>query len=105
MSRPEPVVEVVHARPERQSVVTVAWRDGLTALEAVQCSGLLQEFPEIASQELALGIFGRRVEGTQPLRDGDRVEIYRQLKVDPRDARRRAARSERGSSGRRQAGR
>jgi hypothetical protein len=36
-------------------------------------------------------VFGRRVDGQHVLRAGDRVEIYRPLKVDPRDARRRAA--------------
>ena len=63
----------------------------MTAEEAVRASGLLEEFPELAGQALALGIYGRRVDGTQVLRAGDRVEIYRPLKVDPRDARRRAA--------------
>jgi len=36
-----------------------------------------------------VGIFGRRVELDAPLRDGDRVEIYRPLVADPREARRR----------------
>jgi len=44
---------------------------------------------------LPLGIFGRRVEGAQPLRAGDRVEIYRPLKFDPREARRKAAQAAR----------
>jgi hypothetical protein len=95
MSSPEPAVEVVYARPDRQRVVRVPLREGLTASEAVLAAGLAQEFPELASQPLLLGIFGRRVQGTQPLRAGDRVEVYRPLKFDPRDARRKAAQAAR----------
>jgi putative ubiquitin-RnfH superfamily antitoxin RatB of RatAB toxin-antitoxin module len=63
----------------------------MSAEEAVRASGLLEEFPELAGQVLSLGVFGRRVDGRHVLRAGDRLEIYRPLKVDPRDARRRAA--------------
>lgn len=91
MSSLEPVVEVVYALPERQRVMRVELRAGMTAEEAVRASGLTDAFPELGAGPLLLGIFGRRVEATQPLKDGDRVEIYRQLKFDPRDARRRAA--------------
>jgi putative ubiquitin-RnfH superfamily antitoxin RatB of RatAB toxin-antitoxin module len=101
MSSLEPVVEVVFALPERQRVMRVDLREGMTAQEAVRASGLTDEFPELGSGPLLLGIFGRRVDATQPLKDGDRVEIYRQLKVDPRDARRRAAHAARAA---RQAG-
>jgi len=91
MSSPEPAVEVVYARPARQRVVRVTLREAMTAHEAVQVSGIVREFPELAQQTLLLGIYGRRVAGTHPLRDGDRVEIYRPLRFDPRDARRKAA--------------
>lgn len=91
MSSPEAVVEVVYARPDQQRVVSVAHVDGMTAERAVMASGLLREFPEIEAQALVLGIYGRRVAGSAPVRAGDRVEIYRPLKFDPRDARRRAA--------------
>jgi len=92
---PEPAVEVVYALPDRQRVVNVPLADGMTAEQAVQASAILAEFPELAAKERILGIYGRRIEGTQQLRDGDRVEIYRPLKFDPRDARRRAAQAER----------
>ncbi len=95
MQRPEPAVEVVYALPQRQRIVQVALREGMTAREAVTASGLAAEFPELERRPLLLGIFGRRVDGAQPLRAGDRVEIYRPLKSDPRDARRRAARQAR----------
>jgi putative ubiquitin-RnfH superfamily antitoxin RatB of RatAB toxin-antitoxin module len=95
MAQPEPVVEVAYARPERQWVVGVRWRDGMTALEAVEASGLLHEIAELRRDDLPLGVFGRRVAPGQLLRAGDRVEIYRPLRFDPRDARRKAAQSAR----------
>lgn len=91
MCNPEPAVEVVYALPERQRVVRVPLRDGMTAFEAVQAADLVAEFPELAAGVPVLGLYGRRVEATQALCDGDRVEIYRPLKFDPREARRNAA--------------
>lgn len=84
-------IEVVYALPGRQRVVRLPLEQPMSAEEAVRASGLLEEFPELAGQVLVLGIYGRRVDGQHVLRAGDRVEIYRPLKVDPRDARRRAA--------------
>jgi putative ubiquitin-RnfH superfamily antitoxin RatB of RatAB toxin-antitoxin module len=95
MPEHDATVEVVYALPDRQRVVCVPLRDGLTALEAVRAAGLEREFPEIAGRDLVLGIYGRRVPATQVLRSGDRVEIYRPLKFDPRDARRKAAQAQR----------
>jgi uncharacterized protein len=95
LSGSEAVVEVVYARPDRQRVVRVPLRAGMTAQEAVAASGLAREFPEIAARPLLLGIYGCRIDDAHPLRDGDRVEIYRPLKFDPRDARRKAAQAAR----------
>jgi putative ubiquitin-RnfH superfamily antitoxin RatB of RatAB toxin-antitoxin module len=95
LSSSEAAVEVVFARPDRQRIVRVPLRAGMTAQEAVAASGLAREFPEIAAQPLLLGIYGCRIEDAHPLRDGDRVEIYRPLNFDPRDARRKAAQAAR----------
>jgi uncharacterized protein len=92
MSAPEaPTVEVAYARPERQAVVLVKLADGMTALGAVEASGLLRLHEELRDRPLDLGIFGRPVPASTPLRAGDRVEIYRRLTADPREARRRLA--------------
>jgi putative ubiquitin-RnfH superfamily antitoxin RatB of RatAB toxin-antitoxin module len=95
MPEHDATIEVVYALPDRQRVVQLPLRDGMTALEAVQAAGLEREFPEIACRDPVLGIYGRRVAATEVLRSGDRVEIYRPLKFDPRDARRKAAQSRR----------
>jgi putative ubiquitin-RnfH superfamily antitoxin RatB of RatAB toxin-antitoxin module len=90
-----PTVEVAFARPGCQRVVVVALAADLTAGEAVQASGLLAEFPDLRESSLALGVWGRRVDALHRLRPGDRVEIYRPLRIDPRAARREAARADR----------
>jgi len=99
--RPEaPVVEVAYARPDRQRVVELPFSEGMTVLAAVEASGLLEEFA-LDPATLAVGIYGRKVDGSRPLRPGDRVEIYRPLAVDPREARRRSARDQEPEPGRR----
>jgi uncharacterized protein len=87
-----PFVEVVYATPEVQRAVRVALTSGLTARRAVEVSGLLDEFPEILTRPLVLGLFGARVSGGRVLQDGDRIEICRPLERDPRDRRRDLAR-------------
>jgi putative ubiquitin-RnfH superfamily antitoxin RatB of RatAB toxin-antitoxin module len=84
-------VEVVFALPDRQHVRQVRHAEGMTAIEAVEASGLLKECPELAGSRLDLGVYGRVVQETQVVRPGDRVEIYRRLTADPREARRRTA--------------
>ncbi|WP_049622337.1 RnfH family protein [Frateuria defendens] len=84
-------VEVVLALPDRQ----LSWRGqldaGATVRDAVQASGLAAEQGDAVDLS-RVGVFGRRVEPDQPLRDGDRVEIYRPLALDPKEARRQRAR-------------
>jgi len=60
---------------------------GSTLWQAVLACGLLQRHPGLA-QEAATGIWGRRQPRDAVLRDRDRVELYRPLKVDPKEARR-----------------
>jgi putative ubiquitin-RnfH superfamily antitoxin RatB of RatAB toxin-antitoxin module len=84
-------IEVVYARPERQRLVTVELAAGATARDAVRASGLAAEFPGDDLEQAPLGVFGRDCADGTVLRAGDRVEIYRPLQVDPKEARRRRA--------------
>ncbi|MGD8378017.1 MAG: RnfH family protein [Gammaproteobacteria bacterium] len=84
-------VEVAHARPERQLVLRLDVPEGTTVLEAVRRSGILERFPSIDLAHNRLGVFGKLVKPDQVLREGDRVEIYRPLVADPKEARRRRA--------------
>ncbi len=84
-------IEVSYANPDRQLIVPVSVPLGTTAEEAVELSAIYSQFQEIDSADLVLGIFGKRVKGDRVLGQGERVEIYRPLKADPRDVRRQLA--------------
>jgi len=86
-------VEVACATPSEQRLLRLRVGVGTTAAQAVQRSGMLEVFTELAAVPLRLGIFGREVAGDQLLRDGDRVEIYRPLTANPKQARRRRVRA------------
>jgi putative ubiquitin-RnfH superfamily antitoxin RatB of RatAB toxin-antitoxin module len=62
--------------------------DGGTVLQALQASGLQAEFPELDLNSAAVGVWARQARLDQVLRDQDRVEVYRPLKIDPKLARR-----------------
>lgn len=81
-------IEVAYALPKRQEILRLEVKEGCTLKEAVLQSGILESFPEIDIERDATGIFGQVMPGTQILREGDRVEIYRPLTADPRIARR-----------------
>jgi uncharacterized protein len=83
-------IEVVYARPEEQVVIALNVPVGTTAGEAVERSGLATRFAEIGGEK-KLGVFGKAVAADTPLAAGDRVEIYRPLEADPKQARRRKA--------------
>ena len=84
-------VEVVYALPSGVDAVALTLAAGATAGDAVRASGVLERHPEIDLRQGLLGIHGRMVAESAPLRDGDRVEVYRPLPVDAKEARRRRA--------------
>lgn len=86
-------IEIVYALPEKQVVQRMNLPEGTTAEQAVKLSGILLQFPEIDLLQNKLGIYGKLVKPTAVLRDRDRVEIYRALRVDPKESRRRRAKS------------
>lgn len=88
-------IEVVYALRERQEVVAVELEEGCRAIDALRASGLLLRHPEVSPGNPALGIFGRSVDPATSLRDGDRVEVYRPLRLDPKIARREKAAAKR----------
>jgi len=85
-------VEVAYALPTKQRIEQLQVAEGTTAVEAVTLSGIDQHFDTLdLSEKLELGIFGKAIPGTQALKDGDRVEIYRPLLIDPKEVRKRRA--------------
>jgi uncharacterized protein len=67
----------------------VSLPDGGTVRDALLASGLTQAFPsvDLGDVSLSVGVWGRRCGLGEGLRDGDRVEVYRPLRVDPNQAR------------------
>ncbi len=84
-------VEVAWATPARQLIVPVEVPVGTTAAEAVRLSGIERAVGEEGLAERPLGVFGKRVKPDRVLVQGDRVEIYRPLKADPKVVRRELA--------------
>jgi putative ubiquitin-RnfH superfamily antitoxin RatB of RatAB toxin-antitoxin module len=84
-------VEIVFALPDRQLLETVLVIAGDTVLDVVAKSGLREAFPEYEIDGLAIGIWGREVQRDQVVKENDRIEIYRPLQLDPREARRQLA--------------
>lgn len=92
MAEPDIQVEVVHAGAQRTWRCRVSLPAGSTVMQAVQAAGFLPSLPAEVLNPLRLGIFSRRVDAGHVLHEGDQVEIYRPLALDPMASRRRRAR-------------
>jgi putative ubiquitin-RnfH superfamily antitoxin RatB of RatAB toxin-antitoxin module len=84
-------VEVAYAEPTRQFLRRVTLDAGATAADAIAASGIEAELG-IDASSLGCGIWSKPKPRDTPLADGDRVELYRPLLADPKEARRRRAR-------------
>jgi putative ubiquitin-RnfH superfamily antitoxin RatB of RatAB toxin-antitoxin module len=78
-------VEVVYALSQREQSIRLIVPEGATVREVLEQSGLL---PQVRGK---VGIFGKVVSPNKAVADGDRIEIYRPLPADPKEARRRRA--------------
>jgi putative ubiquitin-RnfH superfamily antitoxin RatB of RatAB toxin-antitoxin module len=81
-------VQVAYASPQDQSVIYVDVEEGVTIETAIDRSGILETFPEIDLTKQKVGIFGKQKKLSEKVSDGDRIEIYRSLLIDPKEARR-----------------
>lgn len=84
-------VEVVFALPGDARLCSVHVLPGTTIRQAVEQSGILQSFPSVDLAHNKVGIFNKIKQLDDTVNDGDRVEIYRSLLIDPKEARRRRA--------------
>lgn len=82
-------VEVAYALPDEQKIITVKVEEGTTAYEAVVRSKIVEIFPQIDVERDKMGIFGKGIRDpkSEVLHEGQRVEIYRPLLIDPKAAR------------------
>ncbi len=82
-------VGVCYAQADRQLWLKLEVPDGSTIAEAIALSGLLNQYPEIDLVEQKVGVFGKISKLETPLKEGDRVEIYRKITADPQQVQRR----------------
>ena len=86
-------VTVAVALPGRQEVMELDLADSATVADAIAAAGLGPRFPGVDFAAMATGIWSRSAEPATRLREGDRIEVYRPLKADPKDMRRRRAKA------------
>ena len=79
-------ISVVYALAHQQFIEELDVPEGTTAEDAVRSSELMEKCPEIDLAVHKLGIYAKLIKGSQDLREGDRVEIYRSLPRKPRNA-------------------
>lgn len=86
-------VAVVYADGERQPLASLEVAPGATVAQALQAAAGLPEFAGLRLLAMPVGLYGALVEHEQVLAEGDRVELYRPLVMDAKEARRRRASS------------
>ncbi len=82
-------ISITYAEASKQQWIELDVDEEITAIEAIQLSGLLERFPEIDLEVNKFGIFGKVIKPQHPLKQGDRVEIYRPITADPETVERR----------------
>jgi putative ubiquitin-RnfH superfamily antitoxin RatB of RatAB toxin-antitoxin module len=92
---PKPMIhiEVAYATPDKQVLLGLSVPEGTTVAGGIERSAIQDEFPELNMDIKTVGIFSRKVPMDHLLREGDRIEIYRPLIADPKEARRQRAKS------------
>jgi len=86
-------VEVAYAKPDHQKVILVEIKEGSTLEQVIKASGILTLYPEIDLSKQKIGIFGKIKNLQDIIQVGDRIEIYRPLLIDPKEARRKRAKN------------
>lgn len=82
-------VGVCYAEAERQTWLRLEVPDDSTVQQAIELSGMLKQYPHIDLSTQKVGIFGKLAKLDAPVKEGDRVEIYRQITADPNQVQRR----------------
>lgn len=76
-------IGVAYATSEEQTWLDISVFEGATIKEAIEISGILKKFPDIDLKTQKVGIYGEIRTLDTLVEDGDRVEIYRPIKIDP----------------------
>ena len=84
-------VEVCYALPEKQTLLQLSVAADTTIQVVIERSGILEKHPEIVLKKDKVGVFSKLAKLSDTLHDGDRVEIYRPLLIDPKEVRKQRA--------------
>jgi putative ubiquitin-RnfH superfamily antitoxin RatB of RatAB toxin-antitoxin module len=76
-------VGVAYADKFKRTWLKLDVPDGSSVREAIEHSGLMQQYPDIDLENQRVGIFGKFTRLDAKIKDGDRVEIYRPITADP----------------------
>lgn len=87
-------VELVLATADAQVLLALDVDEGATVDDVIAASGIESRFPALDIAAMPVGIWGKQVSRDSAVRQGDRVELYRPLEIDPREARRQRAAAE-----------
>jgi len=82
-------VGVCYAEADRQLWLRLEVPEGSTVKHAIELSGVLNQYPYIDLSTQKVGIFGKLSKLDAPVKEGDRVEIYRKITADPQTVKRR----------------
>jgi putative ubiquitin-RnfH superfamily antitoxin RatB of RatAB toxin-antitoxin module len=77
-------VSVAYSEAGQRAWLFVDVPEGSTVRDAITRSGMLERFPQIDLEQQKVGVYGKLVKLNAPLNEGDRVEIYRPITVDPK---------------------
>ena len=80
-------ISVIYATPDEQVEVPLQVEANCSVALAIRRSGILERFPDLESAALSVGIFSQKARLDDGLHEGDRIEIYRPLQIDPKQAR------------------
>jgi hypothetical protein len=81
-------IEVAYASANQSWLIPVEVEEGTTVQQAIASSGIMEQCPDINLQTNKVGLFSKIIDLDVPVRAGDRIEIYRPLLLDPKEARR-----------------
>ena len=76
-------IGVAYADKFKQVWLKLEVPDGSTVQQAIEHSGMLEQFPEIDLSSQKVGIFGKLTKLTNTVKEGERIEIYRDITADP----------------------
>jgi uncharacterized protein len=88
-------VEIVYAQPQRSIAKSLSLPPGALIADALKLAGQADDFQDMDLASATVGIFGQVASRDRPLKDGDRIEIYRPLLEEPKLARRTRAKKAR----------